>query len=58
MATHVLAAKDINTSMPPASVAHDGQQHMETDAAPNKPDLMSLEHHRQVLQSKMEKEGG
>lgn len=57
MATNVLAAKDINTSMPPAPVANDAQ-HIETDAAPNKPDLMSLEHHRQVLQSKMEKEGG
>ncbi|EAQ86473.1 hypothetical protein CHGG_07726 [Chaetomium globosum CBS 148.51] len=45
---NVLAARDVNTSMP----AH-GQNHTETDGN-TKPDVMSMEHHRQVFQSKME----
>lgn len=45
---NVLAARDVNTSMP----TH-GQNHTETDGN-TKPDVMSMEHHRQVFQSKME----
>ncbi|KAK4157224.1 protein BNS1 [Chaetomidium leptoderma] len=43
-ASNVLAARDVNTSMPAQA---------ETDAN-TKPDVMSMEHHRQVFQSKME----
>jgi hypothetical protein len=45
---NVLAARDVNTSMPAQ-----GQNHNETDGN-TKPDVMSMEHHRQVFQSKME----
>ncbi|KAK5662759.1 hypothetical protein OQA88_6166 [Cercophora sp. LCS_1] len=40
----VLAAKDVNASMASAQV----------DAETGKPDVKSMEYHRQVLQSKME----
>ena len=43
-ASNVLAARDVNMSMQPNA---------ETDAN-TKPDVMSMEHHRQVFQSKME----
>lgn len=39
----VLAAKDVNASMASAP-----------ESAPLKPDVKSMEYHRQVLQSKME----
>ncbi|KAK4033986.1 hypothetical protein C8A01DRAFT_39546 [Parachaetomium inaequale] len=42
--SNVLAARDVNMSMQPNA---------ETDAN-TKPDVMSMEHHRQVFQSKME----
>jgi hypothetical protein len=45
---NVLAARDVNTSMPTQ-----GQNHADTDGN-TKPDVMSMEHHRQVFQSKME----
>ena len=44
--SNVLATRDVNASM-----AAQSQAGAETDA---KPDVMSMEHHRQVLQSKME----
>ncbi|KAG7289077.1 hypothetical protein NEMBOFW57_005439 [Staphylotrichum longicolle] len=44
--SNVLAARDVNTSM-----TAQGQAGAEAGA---KPDVMSMEHHRQVLQSKME----
>lgn len=44
--SNVLAARDVNTSM-----TAQGQVGAEAGA---KPDVMSMEHHRQVLQSKME----
>ncbi len=44
--SNVLAAKDVNATM-----NAQGQASADMDA---KPDVMSLEHHRQVLQSKME----
>ena len=44
--SNILAARDVNASM-----AAQSQAGTETDA---KPDVMSMEHHRQVLQSKME----
>ena len=43
-ASNVLAARDVNMSMQPNA---------EIDAN-TKPDVMSMEHHRQVFQSKME----
>lgn len=47
----VLAARDVNTSMP-------AQGHAGADMDANtKPDVMSMEHHRQVFQSKMEQQG-
>ncbi|KAK3378536.1 hypothetical protein B0H63DRAFT_480195 [Podospora didyma] len=46
MSSNVLAAKDVNTSMPLAQTT--------VDAANSKPDVKSMEYHRQVLQSKME----
>lgn len=45
MASGVLSAKDVNTSMPPQPTAPE---------ASAKPDVMSMEYHRQVFQSKME----
>ncbi|GAB1314395.1 hypothetical protein MFIFM68171_04605 [Madurella fahalii] len=45
MSSNVLAAKDVNTSMP----VQPGVP--ETDS---KPDVMSMEYHRQVFQSKMD----
>ncbi|KAL2269721.1 hypothetical protein VTJ83DRAFT_1905 [Remersonia thermophila] len=54
MATNVLAAKDINASIPAkVPVADEVQMEVGTTDA-SKADLTSLEHHRQVLQSKME----
>jgi len=47
--SNVLAARDVNTSM--TAQGHAGAE------AGAKPDVMSMEHHRQVLQSKMEQEG-
>lgn len=47
-ASSVLASRDTNAHM----IAQN-QSGIETDA---KPDIMSLEHHRQVLQSKMEQD--
>ena len=44
--SNVLAARDVNASM-----AAQSQAGAEMDA---KPDVMSMEHHRQVFQSKME----
>jgi hypothetical protein len=43
-ASNVLAARDVNMSMQPNTEAD----------ANTKPDVMSMEHHRQVFQSKME----
>lgn len=45
MSSNVLAAKDVNTSMSSQPGAP------ETDT---KPDVMSMEYHRQVFQSKMD----
>jgi hypothetical protein len=45
--SNALAARDVNASM-----NAQGQVDAEMDA---KPDVKSLEHHRQVLQSKLEK---
>ncbi|KAL1836839.1 hypothetical protein VTJ49DRAFT_4603 [Mycothermus thermophilus] len=54
MAANVFAAKDINTTMPPeARVGDEVAMEVETTEA-TKSDLSSLEHHRQVMQSKME----
>ncbi|AEO56451.1 hypothetical protein MYCTH_2301433 [Thermothelomyces thermophilus ATCC 42464] len=47
----VLAARDVNTSMPAQ-----GNAAFEIDAN-TKPNIMSMEHHRQVFQSKMEQGG-
>jgi hypothetical protein len=46
MSSNVLAARDVNTSMQTGAQVDDSA----------KPDVMSMEHHRQVLQSKMEQE--
>ncbi|KAL2172533.1 hypothetical protein VTG60DRAFT_5287 [Thermothelomyces hinnuleus] len=46
-----LAARDVNTSMPAQ-----GNAASEIDAN-TKPNIMSMEHHRQVFQSKMEQGG-
>ncbi|KAK4105090.1 hypothetical protein N658DRAFT_504597 [Parathielavia hyrcaniae] len=48
MSANVLAARDVNVSMSAQS---------EIDAN-TKPDVMSMDHHRQVLQSKMEQDSG
>lgn len=45
MSSNVLAARDVNTSM--------ASQPAEADSN-TKPGVMSMEHHRQVFQSKME----
>ena len=46
MSANVLAARDVNMSMPAQGAA---------DANANtKPDVISMEYHRQVFQSKME----
>ncbi|KAL2130560.1 hypothetical protein VTI74DRAFT_6228 [Chaetomium olivicolor] len=46
MSSNVLAARDVNMSMAPQTVP-------ESDAV-TKPNVMSMEYHRQVFQSKME----
>lgn len=46
MSSNVLAARDVNTSMPSQTGAE--------ASANTKPDVMSMEYHRQVFQSKME----
>lgn len=48
MASNVLASKDVNTSTPTAATV---------DNNAIKPDVKSMEYHRQVFQSKMEQEG-
>jgi hypothetical protein len=48
MSSNVLAARDVNASLPAQNQA--GAQ---TDG-PVKPDVMSMEYHRQVFQSKIE----
>ncbi|KAK4127624.1 hypothetical protein N657DRAFT_548441, partial [Parathielavia appendiculata] len=48
MSANVLAARDVNVSI---------STKPEADAN-TKPGVMSMEHHRQVLQSKMEQDGG
>ncbi|KAK0626633.1 hypothetical protein B0T14DRAFT_562522 [Immersiella caudata] len=45
MSGNVLAAKDVNTSLSTSSV---------TSESNGKPDVKSMEYHRQVLQSRME----
>ncbi|AEO62880.1 a0c1b517-c0f4-42d2-b9fb-f93386e76132 [Thermothielavioides terrestris] len=49
MSSNVLAARDVNTSMP----AQQPSAGTETKADA-KPDVMSMEYHRQVFQSKMQ----
>ncbi|KAL2018333.1 hypothetical protein VTK56DRAFT_936 [Thermocarpiscus australiensis] len=51
MSSNVLAAKDVNTSMTPAPSGA-----AEADATATKPDVMSMEYHRQVFQSKMDQD--
>ncbi|KAK0727910.1 hypothetical protein B0T26DRAFT_637574 [Lasiosphaeria miniovina] len=50
MSSNVLAAKDVNTSIPAANFSPD------FDGAISKPDVKSMEYHRQVLQSRMEQD--
>lgn len=49
-APNVLAAKDVNASMPSATEPNG------LLGANGKPDVKSMEYHRQVLQSKMEQD--
>ncbi|KAJ4306587.1 hypothetical protein N0V88_001391 [Collariella sp. IMI 366227] len=49
MSSNVLAARDVNTSMAPQQ-----QPAAQQTDAPAKPDVMSMEYHRQVFQSKIE----
>ncbi|KAI0123039.1 hypothetical protein BJ170DRAFT_123028 [Xylariales sp. AK1849] len=47
MPSHILSEKDINVHNVPAA---------QSDAANGKPDVKSMEYHRQVLQSKIEED--
>ncbi|KAM7204126.1 protein BNS1 [Rhypophila sp. PSN 637] len=51
MASNILASKDVNTSMPSMTVDNNNNKN---DAV--KPDVKSMEYHRQVFQSKIEQE--
>ncbi|KAK3997544.1 hypothetical protein QBC44DRAFT_68717 [Cladorrhinum sp. PSN332] len=54
MSSNVLSAKDVNMSM--SSDNNNNNNNNFSSEAINKPDTMSMEYHRQVLQSKMEQE--
>jgi hypothetical protein len=49
MSSNVLMAKDANATLSTQTIS------LEPDSNPVKPDVMSMEYHRQVFQSKMEK---
>ncbi|KAK4114546.1 hypothetical protein N656DRAFT_776705 [Canariomyces notabilis] len=49
MSSNVLMAKDANAALSTQTIS------LEPDSNPVKPDVMSMEYHRQVFQSKMEK---
>ncbi|KAK4466997.1 Spo12 family-domain-containing protein [Cladorrhinum samala] len=56
MSSNVLAAKDVNMSMTSDNTTNTNNNHNTSSDTIIKPDTMSMEYHRQVLQSKMEKE--
>ncbi|KAK4204331.1 hypothetical protein QBC40DRAFT_261809 [Triangularia verruculosa] len=53
MSANVLAAKDVNMSLPTQDNNNNSSSSTETCV---KPDTMSMEYHRQVFQSKMQEE--
>ncbi|KAM7194974.1 hypothetical protein V8F20_007700 [Naviculisporaceae sp. PSN 640] len=56
MASNVLASKDVNTSTPSTTTFATATVDSSTNGSVAKPDVKSMEYHRQVFQSKMEQE--